>query len=187
MRVIIMMLLVAGCTQPTPTPTGATCPDVDNPTYTWSNFGYDFMCHYCTNCHDSNLGLNARNGAPLFHDLDSLLGVMDVKLHTDEQAAWGPNAHNDFMPGGGTNGRCPSVPGGPLGVGRLLARHVERPAGHARHGVREADRHRARAARHVPRVRDPAHAGLDRPRGHGDRPLRRVDGGAHAVAIARAS
>jgi hypothetical protein len=126
MRIIITMLLVAGCTQPTPTQTGATCPDVDNPQYTWSNFGYDFMCHYCTNCHDSSLGLNDRNGAPLFHDLDSLVGVMDVKLHTDEQAAWGPKAHNNFMPGGGTNGRCPSQLGGPLDMACMEPTDTER-------------------------------------------------------------
>jgi hypothetical protein len=112
--ILIVVMIVAGCVGDKPTPTGATCPDPNSPALTWDNFGYDFMCHYCTNCHDSSLTLNQRNGAPLFHDLDTLVGVMQVHLHTDEQAGWGPNAHNNFMPGGGTNGRCPSTRGGAL-------------------------------------------------------------------------
>lgn len=111
--IAIVMLMACGTT-PQPTPTGATCPDVNNPQFTWQNFGYDFMCHYCDNCHDSSLTLNQRNGAPLFHNTDSLIGVMDVMVHTDEQAGIGPKAENHFMPGGGTNGKCPSMPGGPL-------------------------------------------------------------------------
>lgn len=120
MRSIVLSLAVAvavalGCGSPDkPTPTGAVCPDPNNPQFTWSNFGSDFFCHYCTNCHDSGLPLDKRNGAPLFHDLDSLVGVMEVSLHVDEQAAWGPKAHNDFMPGAGTGGRCASMLGGPL-------------------------------------------------------------------------
>ncbi len=114
MRTILLGLALVACTRAVPTPTGATCPDPSNPQYTWQNWGYDFFCHYCTNCHDSSLPLNKRNGAPLFHDLDTLIGVMDVANHTDEQAAWGPKAQNSFMPGGGTNGNCPSTLGGPL-------------------------------------------------------------------------
>ena len=118
MRIITVSLtlaLVIGCGSPAkPTPTGATCPDANNPEFTWDNFGSDFFCHYCTNCHDSSLKLDQRNGAPLFHDLDSFIGVMEVADHIDEQAAFGPKAQNDFMPGGGTNFRCPSTLGGSL-------------------------------------------------------------------------
>ena len=115
MRILIIMIaLTVACTTEAPTPTGAVCSDPNNPQFTWANFGSDFMCHSCTNCHDSSLKLDQRNGAPLFHDLDTLLGVMEVALHTDEQAAWGPKAHNSFMPGAGTGGRCPSTLGGPL-------------------------------------------------------------------------
>ena len=39
-----------------------------------------------------------RNGAPLYHDFDTLLGVLEVPDHIDEQAGWGPKAHNNFMP-----------------------------------------------------------------------------------------
>lgn len=111
---LFMCVALAACATDKPTPTGATCPDPNNPQFTWANFGSDFMCHYCTNCHDSSLALDRRNGAPLFHDLDSLLGVMQVMVHTDEQAAFGPKAHNTFMPGAGTGGRCPSMLGGSL-------------------------------------------------------------------------
>lgn len=114
MRMIAILFLFGCGTTARPTPTGAMCPDPNNPQYTWQNFGYNFMCHYCDNCHDSSLLLNQRNGAPLFHNLDSLQGVMDVANHVDIQAAWGPKAENDFMPGGGTSGRCPSMMGGSL-------------------------------------------------------------------------
>ena len=88
MRTLILLLLIAGCTNdPKPTPTGATCPDVDNPQYTWQNYGYDFMCHYCVNCHDSTLKLNQRNGAPLFHDLDTLFGA-EMQARRDRLAQW---------------------------------------------------------------------------------------------------
>jgi hypothetical protein len=127
MRVMLFAFVLAACgTSAKPTPTGTTCPDVNNPQLTWQNFGYDFMCHYCTNCHDSSLTLTQRNGAPLFHDLDTLFGVMEVWLHTDEQAAWGPMVHNNFMPGGGTNGRCPSTLGGPLDKACLEPTDAER-------------------------------------------------------------
>ena len=107
-------VLLVACTSAAPAPTGASCPDPNNPQLTWANFGSDFMCHYCTTCHDSGLKISMRNGAPLFHDLDSFIGVMEVAKHTDAQAGFGPKAHNTFMPGGGTGGRCPTTPGGPL-------------------------------------------------------------------------
>jgi hypothetical protein len=115
---ISFALVACGCTStPVPTPTGTTCPDPDpntgTTTLTWDNFGKPFMDQYCTNCHSSQLeGSQAsrRNGAPLFHDFDTLLGVLEVPDHIDEQAGFGPKAHNDFMPGV----RCPSTPGGPL-------------------------------------------------------------------------
>ena len=116
----LITLAVAGCTGgATPTPTGTTCPDPDpvtgTTTLTWDNFGHDFMFKYCTNCHNSALTEpSQRNGAPLFHDFDTLLGVLEVPDHIDEQAGWGPKAKNSFMPGAGTDYRCPSMLGGPL-------------------------------------------------------------------------
>jgi hypothetical protein len=117
MRLLAVLICMAACS-PGPTPTGTTCPDPDpitgTTTLTWDNFGKAFMAKYCINCHDSQLTLNQRNGAPLFHDFDSLIGVVEVPDHIDQQAGSGPKAHNTFMPGGGTNYRCPSMLGGPL-------------------------------------------------------------------------
>ena len=78
------------------------------------NFGKTFMDSYCINCHQVALVRSQRNGAPLYHDFDSLTGVVEVINHIDEQSGFGPNAHNTLMPGAGTNGMCPSEPGGPL-------------------------------------------------------------------------
>jgi hypothetical protein len=120
MRLILLLsIIVAGCASDAkPTSTGTMCPNPDpvsgTTTLTWDNFGMAFMFKYCTSCHDSHLGINQRNGAPLFHDFDTLLGVLEVPDHIDAQAGWGPKAHNNFMPGGGTGGRCPSQPGGSL-------------------------------------------------------------------------
>ena len=109
-----MLVMLAACTQATPTATGSTCPDPANPQYTWANWGSNFFCHYCTNCHMSALPLSKRNGAPVRHDFDYLFGVMEAADHVDKWAAFGPKAHNTFMPGDGTGGRCPSTVGGPL-------------------------------------------------------------------------
>jgi hypothetical protein len=76
------------------------------------NFGKTFMDTYCINCHNSALPRSQRNGAPLYHDFDSFVGVLQVANHIDEQSGAGPNAHNDFMPDA-LDGNCPSVPGGP--------------------------------------------------------------------------
>ena len=124
--IIAIGCALAACAQPVPTPTGTTCPDPDpitgTSTLTWDNFGHDFMATYCVNCHSSALEgpgkVRLRNGAPVFHDFDTLLGVMEIIIadpnHIDEQAGWGPRAHNNFMPGAGTGGRCPSILGGSL-------------------------------------------------------------------------
>ena len=109
MRYAVVLLLLAAC-QGVPTPTGTECPDPDPMTLTYDNFGKPFMTKYCTMCHDSHLTLSKRNGAPLYHDFDTLLGVLEVPDHIDEQAGFGPKAQNTFMPGS----RCPSVPGGKL-------------------------------------------------------------------------
>lgn len=115
---IMILFALAACSSASPAPTGTECADPDpitgTTTLTWDNFGHDFMFHYCTNCHSSTLPNSKRNGAPIYHDFDTLLGVLEVADHVDEQTGWGPKAQNNFMPGGGTNGRCPSMPGGSL-------------------------------------------------------------------------
>ena len=109
MRLIWIILLV-GCSGGSPEPTGTVCPTPDPQTLRWDNFGEAFMETYCTACHSSELTRSQRNGAPLYHDFDTLLGVKQTPEHIDEQAGHGPNAKNDFMP----PKRCPSIPGGAL-------------------------------------------------------------------------
>jgi hypothetical protein len=109
MRFTPLVLVVAACSG-SPQPTGTVCPDPDPMTLTYDNFGRDFMAKYCTWCHASDLPRSQRNGAPLYHDFDSLLGVLQVVDHIDEQAGYGPKAKNEFMP----PDRCPSTPGGAL-------------------------------------------------------------------------
>jgi len=130
---VLLLVVVAGCTCPSykkPTPTGVQCADPDpitgTTTLTWDNFGHDFMCHYCTNCHDSSLPLSKRNGAPLFHDFDYLGGVVGPADHVDMQTGWSDLVHNNAMPGGGTCGQCPSKLGGPLDHECLIPTDEER-------------------------------------------------------------
>lgn len=77
-------------------PSGATCPTDNPPTY--DNFGRDFMEKYCTRCHSSQLMGADRMCAPLYHDFDSLMGVLVVAEHIDQYAAAGPDATNTRMP-----------------------------------------------------------------------------------------
>jgi hypothetical protein len=129
---VLLLVFVAGCCQSykKPTSTGTQCADPDpitgTTTLTWDNFGHDFMCHYCTNCHDSSLPLSKRNGAPLFHDFDYLDGAMEVPDHIDMQAGESMLVHNNAMPGGGTCGQCPTKPGGPLDRECLIPTAEER-------------------------------------------------------------
>jgi hypothetical protein len=122
MRYTIFFALLVACTGATPTPTGTACAIPDPGTLTYENFGKPFMEKYCTMCHASTLPRSMRNGAPLYHDFDSLVGVLEVPDHIDEQAGSGPNADNDFMP----HGRCPSTPGGKLDMNCVEPTEEER-------------------------------------------------------------
>jgi hypothetical protein len=77
-------------------PSGATCPE--GSTLTYEGFGAPFMTTYCTSCHASTLSGDARQGAPLYHDFDSLDGILPVADHVDWKAAAGPDATNELMP-----------------------------------------------------------------------------------------
>lgn len=123
MRAIFTLLvLVAACGSDSPTPTGTVCPDPDPMDLTYDNFGKPFMEKYCNMCHSSTLPHSERNGAPLYHDFDSLLGVMRVPDHIDEQAGSGPDATNTFMP----PGECPATPGAKLSVLCMQPTQAER-------------------------------------------------------------
>jgi hypothetical protein len=96
-------------------PTGSTC--APDSTLTYENFGQPFMEAYCTRCHSSELRGSARNGAPLYHDFDSLLGVVVVADHVDWYTAAGPDSVNKIMP---PNGAKPT-PEERLQLGEWLA------------------------------------------------------------------
>ncbi|HEX3763793.1 MAG TPA: hypothetical protein VHW23_34090 [Kofleriaceae bacterium] len=111
MRFILLGLLIAGCsTSNPPTSTKALCPTPDPMTLTWDNFGQGFMTEFCTDCHSSTLLHSQRNGAPLYHDYDTLMGVLEIPDHIDQWSGSGPAATNTLMP----PSQCPSMPGGPL-------------------------------------------------------------------------
>jgi hypothetical protein len=127
MKAVLFSVVLVACS-PDPTPTGAVCPDPDPMTVGYDKlldptcapgddtgacgFGKHFMQTYCVSCHDHLLVRSQRHGAPLYHDFDTLLGVLKVANHVDEQTGFGPKAKNTFMP----PSRCPSVPGGPLDI-----------------------------------------------------------------------
>ncbi|MCP4449035.1 MAG: cytochrome c [Myxococcales bacterium] len=77
-------------------PTESVCPS--DSTLTYENFGKEFMETYCTRCHHSELIGEARQGAPSFHDFDTLFGIKAVNEHIDFTTAAGPGAVNDTMP-----------------------------------------------------------------------------------------
>lgn len=112
MKLLVLALFVLGCGRDTPTPTETQCPSPDPETVTYENFGMQFMETYCLQCHSETLPRSQRNGAPLFHDFDDLIGILQVGNHIDEQAGSGPAASNHFMP----PERCPAEPGGPLAI-----------------------------------------------------------------------
>ncbi len=107
MRNALMLVVLVACGG-TPTPTGTVCPDPDPGTLTYENFGKPFMENYCTWCHAVDIPRSQRNGAPIYHDFDTLRGVLEVPDHIEQQAGIGPDASNDFMP----PDRCPTVAGG---------------------------------------------------------------------------
>jgi len=77
-------------------PTGALCPPAS--TLTYDTFGRGFMEAYCTECHSSTLAEDDRQGAPLFHDFDTVAGIRNVAGHIDQMAGSGPNGTNTGMP-----------------------------------------------------------------------------------------
>ena len=110
---VVPLWLALGCgSSAVSEPTGTVCPTPDPLTLTWDNFGHAFMTKYCTVCHDSSLPRSQRNGAPIYHDFDTEIGVLNVADHVDEYTGSGPLAHNTRMP----SSRCPSTPGGPLTI-----------------------------------------------------------------------
>lgn len=98
MNRLLLLLLVSACSDPPlfGPPTESICPS--DSTITYDNFGKNFMTKYCTRCHSSELRGADRQGAPSFHDFDTLYGIRAVSDHVDETTASGPAATNTGMP-----------------------------------------------------------------------------------------
>lgn len=97
-RLALVLALLAGCKEEPlfGPPTESVC--AEGSTLTYESFGKPFMEKYCTECHDSQKRGEDRQGAPSFHDFDSLFGIKAVADHIDETSASGPAATNDTMP-----------------------------------------------------------------------------------------
>jgi hypothetical protein len=90
---------LVGCSDDAPLfgpPTESQCPP--DSALTWDSFGRKFMEDYCTRCHHSDLRGAARQGAPSFHDYDTVFGVRATDDHIDFTTAAGPAATNTAMP-----------------------------------------------------------------------------------------
>ncbi len=101
------LALAAGCSDDAPLfgpPTESACQPGSALTY--DSFGRKFMEDYCIRCHHSELRGAARNGAPSFHDYDTVFGVRATDDHIDFTTASGPAATNTSMP---PDGPMPSL------------------------------------------------------------------------------
>jgi uncharacterized membrane protein len=90
-RTLLLFSLIAGCTS---SPSGATCPDSNAPTY--GSFGQTFMATYCADCHSATSA--NRHSAPSDVNFDSM---DDIRAHLEDidvEAAAGPSATNTVMP-----------------------------------------------------------------------------------------
>jgi len=90
-RTLLLLSLFASCTS---SPSGATCPDSNAPTY--GSFGQTFMATYCTDCHSSTA--TNRHSAPSDINFDSMDDIRTHLTDIDVEAAAGPSATNTAMP-----------------------------------------------------------------------------------------
>jgi uncharacterized membrane protein len=90
-RILAMLIFATACTG---TPSGATCPTDNPPTY--DGFAKPFMAEFCTGCHSATA--TNRYGAPGDMDFDT---EAELALHAtdiDVESAKGPSATNTAMP-----------------------------------------------------------------------------------------
>ena len=106
---MLLSLSFAACTSSTPS--GATCPDSNAPTY--GSFGSAFFGKYCTDCHSATSA--NRHAAPTDINLDTLADIAMHAADIDLAAAFGPKANNADMPETDAD-----VPAGPTDAERVL-------------------------------------------------------------------
>ncbi len=87
-----LLLAVAACTGGSPT--GASCPPTDPPTY--ASFGQAFFASYCTGCHSA--AASDRHGAPGNENYDTEADIARHASTIELEAAGGPDATNTAMP-----------------------------------------------------------------------------------------
>jgi hypothetical protein len=119
-RIACLLLFAGACTS---TPSGATCPTSNAPTY--ASFGQQFFASYCTGCH-SSVAAN-RHGAPADQNYDT---EDDIRRHAgaiDAEAAAGPNATNTDMPDMSGPVHVPPTAAERQQLGQFLACEQEAP------------------------------------------------------------
>ncbi|HTE51774.1 MAG TPA: hypothetical protein VK698_13060 [Kofleriaceae bacterium] len=79
--------------------TGTLCP-LEGTELTYQNFGHAFLEDYCLRCHSEHVLGDAREGAPIDHNFDTLAECKLAANHMDQRAGSGPNATNELMPPG---------------------------------------------------------------------------------------
>jgi uncharacterized membrane protein len=75
---------------------GATCPP--GSTLTYAGFGQTFFGTYCLRCHSASVTGDARHGATVGVNFDTLSGIRGHVCTIDAYAGSGPNSTNTFMP-----------------------------------------------------------------------------------------
>ena len=75
-------------------PTGATCPPTDPPTF--DSFGDTFFGTYCRECHSASS--TNRRGAPGNQNYDTEADIIRLAADIEAEAAAGPDATNTSMP-----------------------------------------------------------------------------------------
>lgn len=92
MKLVPLLFLIGACAGGSPT--DATCPPTDPPTY--ATFGQAFFETYCNDCHSS--GASNRHGAPGNQNYDTEADILRHAADIDAVAASGPSATNTSMP-----------------------------------------------------------------------------------------
>lgn len=76
--------------------TGTTCPQ--GSTLTYVSFGQAFFGTYCTRCHSASVTGDARNGATIGVNFDTVDGIRPNACRIDSFAGSGPKGTNTIMP-----------------------------------------------------------------------------------------